>query len=82
MVSVTPRPLFTPGKDPIPIIQEAGWGPGPFWTGEENLAPHRDSIPGPSKYNLSTVKNLNIIISRNVLENYLGRKILIKVKVK
>jgi hypothetical protein len=24
-VSVTPRPLFTPGKDPIPIVQEAGW---------------------------------------------------------
>jgi hypothetical protein len=23
-VSVTPRPLFTPGKDPIPIVQEAG----------------------------------------------------------
>jgi hypothetical protein len=25
MVSVTPRPLFTPGKDPVPIVQEAGW---------------------------------------------------------
>ena len=24
-VSVTPRPLFTPGKDPVPIVQEAGW---------------------------------------------------------
>ena len=24
-----------------------GWvGPGPVWTGAENLAPHRDSIPG------------------------------------
>jgi len=23
-VSVTPRPLFTPGKDPVPIVQEAG----------------------------------------------------------
>jgi len=47
-VSVTPRPLFTPGKDPVPIVQEAGWAPGPVWTGAENLAPHRDSIPGPS----------------------------------
>ena len=27
-VSVTPRPLFTPGKDPVPIVQEAGWVPG------------------------------------------------------
>ena len=38
-VIVTPRPLFTPGKDPVPIVQEAGWAPGPVWTGAENLAP-------------------------------------------
>ena len=38
-VSVTPRPLFTPGKDPVRIVQEAGWAPGPVWTGAENLAP-------------------------------------------
>ena len=31
-------PLFTPGKDPVPIVQEAGWAPGPVWTGAENLA--------------------------------------------
>jgi hypothetical protein len=37
-VSVTPRPLFTTGKDPVPIVQEAGWAPGPVWTGAENLA--------------------------------------------
>ena len=37
-VSVTPRPLFTPGKDPVPILQETGWDPGPVWTGAENLA--------------------------------------------
>ena len=33
-----PRPIFTPGKDPVPIVQEAGWTPGPVWTGAENLA--------------------------------------------
>jgi len=38
-VSVMPRPLFTPGKDPVPIVQEAEWAPGPVWTGAENLAP-------------------------------------------
>ena len=38
-VSVTPRPLCTPGKDPVPIVQEAGWAPGPVWTGAENLVP-------------------------------------------
>jgi hypothetical protein len=29
-----PRPgRFIPGKDPVPIAQEAGWAPGPVWTG-------------------------------------------------
>jgi len=27
-VSVTSRPLFTTGKDPVPIVQEAGWAQG------------------------------------------------------
>ena len=36
----TPRPGgLTPRKDPVPIVQEAGWAPGPVWTGAENLAP-------------------------------------------
>jgi hypothetical protein len=30
---------FTPGKDPVPIVQEAGWAPGPVWTSAKNLAP-------------------------------------------
>ena len=30
-VSVTPRPLFTPGRDPVPIVQAAGWAPVPVW---------------------------------------------------
>ena len=30
---------FTPGKDPVPIVQEAGRASGPVWTGAENLAP-------------------------------------------
>ena len=38
-VSLTPRPLFTPEKDPVPIVMECGWAPGPVWTGAENLAP-------------------------------------------
>ena len=44
MVSSTPRPHLTPGKDPAPILQEAGWAPGPVWT-DEKTRPHRDSIP-------------------------------------
>jgi len=30
---------LTPGKDPVPIVQGAGWAPGPVWTGAENLTP-------------------------------------------
>ena len=44
MVSSTPRPHFTPGKDLVPILQEAGWAPGPVLTGGRSR-PHRDSIP-------------------------------------
>jgi len=38
-VSVTPWQHLTPGKDPVPIVQEAGWASGLVWTGVENLAP-------------------------------------------
>ena len=38
------RPGHTPGKDPVPILQEAGWAPGPVWTGGKSR-PYRDSIP-------------------------------------
>ena len=30
--------------DPVPILQEAGWAPGPVRTGGKSR-PHRDSIP-------------------------------------
>ena len=33
VVSSTPRPYFTPGKEPVHIVQEAVWAPGPVWTG-------------------------------------------------
>jgi hypothetical protein len=39
VVIVTPQPLFTPGNDPVPIVQEAGRVPGPVSTGADNLAP-------------------------------------------
>jgi hypothetical protein len=53
---------FTPGKEPVPIEQEAGWAPGTVWAGAENLdltgirspdrparsqSLYRLSIPGP-----------------------------------
>jgi len=44
VVSSTTWPQFKPWKDPVPIVQEAGWAPGPVWTGGKSR-PHRDSVP-------------------------------------
>jgi hypothetical protein len=42
----TSRPAaLTPGKDPVPIVYEAGWAPGPVWTGAENLTPSEIRSP-------------------------------------
>jgi len=38
-VKVTHRPLFTPMKDPVLVVQEAGWTPGQVRTGAKNLVP-------------------------------------------
>ena len=66
MVYATPRPLYPRERDTAPTVQEAGWAPGPVWTGAENLAPtgirspdrparseslYRLSYPGPFKRN-------------------------------
>jgi len=49
-VNPTPRPHFTPRKDPVPILQEAGWAPGPVWTGEKSHT-HWDAIPDRPAHN-------------------------------
>ena len=72
--SSTPRPHFTPGKDPVPILQEAGWAPGSVWTGGKSR-PHRDSIPdrparSQSLYRLSyRAHNNNVNVYGNVNDN-------------
>jgi len=39
-VWLTPDPdRFTPAKDPVYIVQEAGWYPGPVWMGGEISSP-------------------------------------------
>jgi len=35
MLKATLRPLY---PREIPIVEEAGWAPGSFWVGAENLA--------------------------------------------
>jgi len=39
-----PGRTLSHGKDRLPILQEAGWSPGPVWTGGKSRY-HRDSIP-------------------------------------
>jgi hypothetical protein len=63
---------FTPGNDPVPVVQEAGWAPWKVCTGSENLAPNGDpspdgaarskslyrlSYPGPLEYCVRTHNN-------------------------
>ena len=72
MVSSTPRPHFTPGKDTVPILQEAGWTAGPVWTGGKSR-PYRDSIPdrparSQSLYRLSYPAHILIIIIIIILQ--------------
>jgi len=62
-----PAALY-PGKDPVLILQEAGWAPGPVWTGGKSR-PHRDSIPdrparSQSLYRLSYRAHSHILLSR------------------
>jgi hypothetical protein len=72
---------FTPGKDPVTIVQEAGWAPGPVWTCAKNLAPtgirspdrparsqslYRLSYPGP---HLVSILIGNCLVLRRNLEH-------------
>ena len=39
MANATPQPLHLQERDPVAIVEKAGWVPGQVWTGAENLAP-------------------------------------------
>jgi hypothetical protein len=77
-VSFTPRPHLTPRKDPVAILQEAGWASGPVWRGAENLAPNGIRSPDrparrQSLYRLSYpaaedfIRNIIIILCINYI---------------
>jgi hypothetical protein len=60
---------FYPEKYPVPIVQEAGWVPGPVWTVAENLAPTAIRTPdlparSQSLYRLS-------YLAHNIYTNFL-----------
>ena len=70
VVNSTSRPHFTPGKDPVPIVQKAGWDRGAVWMdGKSRL--HRDSIPdrparSQSLYQLSYPAHISVGRYRNI----------------
>ena len=77
VVRDTPRPLYPQERDPVPIVWEAQWAPGPVWTGAENVGPtgirstdraarseslYRLSYPGPLKCLCSRIILIFIIL--------------------
>ena len=47
VVKATPRPLNPQRTELVPIVQEAGWSPGPVWAGVEN--PTSNGIRSPDR---------------------------------
>jgi hypothetical protein len=61
---LAPRPgRFTPWKDAVPIVQEAGWALGPVWTCAGNLASTGiGSSDCPAKYKLRKLKQKIVLV--------------------
>ena len=52
---------FTPGKDPVPIVQEAKWASEPVWIGAKSLAPigiRSPDLPARTDYAIPALKRL------------------------
>jgi hypothetical protein len=74
VVNATPRLLYPRERDPVPIVQEAGWAPGPVWTVAENLAPTGILTPdhparSESLYRLSYAGSRNYCTKYNTVSN-------------
>jgi hypothetical protein len=61
-----PPGRFTPGKEPVPIVYEAGWAPGPVSTGAENLAPTGiQSLDRPARTDWAIrARGMNTVLGR------------------
>jgi hypothetical protein len=54
---------FTPGKDPVHTVQQAGWAPGPVWTCAKILTPTGIRSPDrPARSQLLWVVYPNLLI--------------------
>jgi hypothetical protein len=75
VVSIRPWPYLTPGKDPVPIVQEAGWAPGPVWTGGKSRPTGFRSPDRPTRsqslYRLSyPAHHLKVLETRYVVQHH------------
>jgi hypothetical protein len=59
---LTPRPSLYPREtDPVPIVQVAGWAPGPVWTGAEDLDPTEIRSPDIEARTESLYRPTNVV---------------------
>jgi hypothetical protein len=71
VVNATPRPLYPLKTDPVPIIQEDGWTPGPVWTGAENLTPTGTRSPDRPHCSVRLEMNLHENFKINYMYIYI-----------
>jgi len=63
-----PHPgCFSLGEDLVPIVWEAGWDPGPVWTGMENLTPPLGFDPRTIPYSIIVRVIYIIIVLANLM---------------
>ena len=67
----------TPGKGLVPILQGAGWAPGPVWRGGKSR-PHRDSIPDRTARSQSLYRMSYLAHSPSDIHSYNSTVVLLK----
>ena len=70
VVHLTYRTFYPRERDPISIVLEDGWAPGPVWTGMKNLAP-----PGFDPHTVQPVARSYTDYAVPALEEHKGGKI-------
>jgi hypothetical protein len=63
VVNAKPRPLYPRERDPVHIVQEPGWAPGPVWSSAKNFAP--TGIPSPDRP-VSKPTELSRLLKKNM----------------
>jgi hypothetical protein len=59
---------FTPRqRDPVPIVQEAGWAPGPVWTSAEHFTPTGIRLPNRPEPVASRYTDAHILVEKGAV---------------